>query len=47
MLFNGKTLNGWQGSLAHYFVEDGMLVSNFGPKPYKYKDEQDGQLSYH
>ena len=25
LLFDGKTLKGWQGSRAHYFVEDGML----------------------
>ncbi|OHB69901.1 MAG: hypothetical protein A2V70_00285, partial [Planctomycetes bacterium RBG_13_63_9] len=33
LLFNGKTLQGWQGSTDHYFVEDGMLVSSFGPTP--------------
>ena len=25
LLFDGKSLKGWQGSRAHYFVEDGML----------------------
>lgn len=32
-LFDGKTLNGWQGDEQHYFVENGNLVANFGPEP--------------
>ena len=29
-LFDGKTLDGWEGSTTHYFVEDGNLICDFG-----------------
>lgn len=31
-LFDGKTLNGWQGNLDWWSVEDGALVAKFGDK---------------
>ncbi|NQT12573.1 MAG: SUMF1/EgtB/PvdO family nonheme iron enzyme, partial [Planctomycetes bacterium] len=34
-LFNGKTLDGWEGATEHYVVEDGKLVSNFGDRPFQ------------
>lgn len=34
-LFDGKTLNGWQGATDLYRVEDGKLVVDFGPQPYR------------
>lgn len=34
-LFDGKTLNGWEGDTARYAVEDGKLVVDFGPKPFR------------
>ncbi len=37
-LFNGKTLDGWNGSYTHYIVEDGKLVSKFGPRVYEYHE---------
>jgi hypothetical protein len=42
LLFDGKTLRGWQGSPRYYSVENGSLVSNFGPTLHNNKD--DGQL---
>lgn len=32
-LFDGKTLNGWQGSTDRYSVQDGKIVADFGPRP--------------
>lgn len=34
-LFDGKTLNGWQGATDHYSVQEGELVVDFGPQPYR------------
>ncbi|MFH1923400.1 MAG: family 16 glycoside hydrolase [Planctomycetota bacterium] len=38
-LFDGKTLNGWQGSTEHYFVEEGKLVSDLGDQMDPDQDE--------
>ena len=34
-LFDGKTLDGWEGATEHYVVEDGKLVSDFGDRPFQ------------
>ena len=34
-LFDGQTLNGWQGDEAHFKVENGCLVSSFGSQPFR------------
>ena len=41
-LFDGKTLNGWEGDKTHYFVQDGLLVSDFGQQVYR--NMQSGNL---
>lgn len=40
-LFDGKTLNGWQGATDRYTVQDGKIVVDFGSQPYR---GQEGDL---
>ncbi|MBC8868543.1 MAG: DUF1080 domain-containing protein [Planctomycetes bacterium] len=41
-LFDGETLNGWEGDKTHYFVQDGLLVSDFGEQ--MFLDKSGGNL---